>query len=115
MPKAARAAFGSTQRESGLRVLLTHHPESADVYRRFGFDLVISGHTHGGQARVPFIMNGLYASGQGFFPPLAGGLYDRGDHFQIVSRGLGGYPVLPRVFNPPELVILDTVGGGKGL
>jgi predicted MPP superfamily phosphohydrolase len=101
--------------ESGLRVLLSHRPESADLYRGLGFDLVISGHTHGGQARIPLVINGLYASGQGFFPSLAGGLYDRGEFFQLVSRGLGGYPVLPRIFNPPELVILDVIGGGCGL
>ena len=87
-------------------VLLTHRPERADDYRDTDFDLILSGHAHGGQARLPGIMNGLYAPNQGFFPDYAGGKYDLKDgQSMIVSRGLSKY-VRPRVFNRPELVLI---------
>jgi predicted MPP superfamily phosphohydrolase len=113
--KAAKAAFAGLKRDPGLRILLVHRPERAALYKPFGFDLAVSGHAHGGQARIPFLLNGLYAPGQGFFPTLAGGLYDRGDFHHLVSRGAGWNPLLPRVFNPPELVILDAIGGKSSL
>ena len=95
------------EKESGLfSILLSHRPEKAESYRRSGFDLVVSGHAHGGQVRVPFVMNGLYAPNQGFLPDFAGGLYDLGKTQMIVSRGLCKNS-LPRVFNPPELVVIN--------
>lgn len=87
-------------------VLLSHRPEQADSYSKSNFDLVVSGHAHGGQVRIPFLVNGLVAPNQGFFPEYAGGLYDLGETDMIVSRGLC-VNWLPRVFNPPELVIIN--------
>jgi predicted MPP superfamily phosphohydrolase len=57
------------------RILLAHRPERIARYKRYPFDLVLSGHTHGGQVRIPFVLNGLYAPHQGIFPRYAGGLY----------------------------------------
>ena len=95
------------EKENGLfSVLLSHRPEKADNYRSSGFDLVVSGHAHGGQVRVPFLINGLYAPNQGFLPDFAGGLYELGETQMIVSRGLCKNE-LPRVFNPPELVVIN--------
>ena len=89
-------------------ILLTHRPENANQYFGYDFDLVLSGHAHGGQARVPFILNGLYAPNQGFFPELAGGEYDFDNKKMIVSRGLSRENTeLPRIFNRPELVIVS--------
>lgn len=89
-------------------VLLSHRPELIDIYKRYGFDLVLSGHAHGGQWRIPGILNGLYAPNQGLFPKYAGGRYDFDRGTMIVSRGLAreSTPV-PRLFNRPELVIID--------
>lgn len=89
-------------------VLLSHRPELIDIYKRYGFDLVLSGHAHGGQWRIPGILNGLYAPNQGLFPRYAGGRYDFDWGTMIVSRGLAreSTPV-PRLFNRPELVIID--------
>ena len=89
-------------------VLLSHRPEETDKYAESGFDLVLAGHAHGGQVRVPFIINGLYAPNQGVFPKYAGGQYKLSDTTDmIVSRGLIKEIYPPRVFNRPELIIID--------
>ncbi|MBE6614214.1 MAG: metallophosphoesterase [Ruminococcaceae bacterium] len=87
-------------------LLLSHRPEKADEYEASPFDLVLSGHAHGGQIRIPFLMNGLFAPNQGYFPKYTGGRYALGDTTMIVSRGLCKND-LPRFFNRPELVIID--------
>ena len=87
-------------------VLLSHRPELTELYKKSGFDLVISGHAHGGQVRIPGILNGLLAPNQGFFPKYAGGLYKLDDTTMIVSRGLCRN-LIPRVFNPPEIVVIN--------
>ena len=89
-------------------ILLSHRPELTDFYADSGFDLVLSGHAHGGQVRIPGILNGLYAPNQGLFPKYAGGLYELGTTSMVVSRGLCKNN-LPRIFNPPELVIVDLL------
>lgn len=89
-------------------VLLSHRPECIDQYRKYAFDLVLSGHAHGGQWRIPGLLNGLLAPNQGFFPDYAGGRYDFPGCTFLVSRGLARETTgIPRLFNPPELIILD--------
>ncbi len=89
-------------------ILLSHRPEYYDVYSQYGFDLVLSGHAHGGQWRIPGILNGLYAPNQGLFPQYAGGLYEYDGGALVVSRGLDRQGVkVPRIFNRPELVIIE--------
>ena len=97
--------------ENGNFTLLrAHRPELIDEYAEYGFDLVLSGHAHGGQWRVPFILNGLYAPNQGFLPQYAGGKYTVDGSTLIVSRGLAkGSTVIPRIFNRPELVVVDLI------
>lgn len=98
-----------------FNVLLAHFPEQIDFYRSFGkFDLVLSGHAHGGQWRLPPFINGLYAPGQGLFPKYAGGRYDFDDTTFIVSRGLSRtMEHFPRIFNNPELVVIDILPEGE--
>lgn len=92
--------------EVGLKILLSHRPEMFDLYKKQNYDLVFSGHAHGGQLQIPFILNGLYAPNQGFFPKYAGGVYKLNDKTNlVVSRGLS-ISGIPRVFNPPELVLV---------
>lgn len=90
-------------------ILLSHRPEYAELYAEAGFDLSLCGHAHGGQVRLPLIMNGLAAPNQGLFPKYAGGEYDIGGNTIIVSRGLM-IDSLPRVFNPPEVVVIHLCG-----
>lgn len=90
-------------------VLLSHRPELAGAYRYFPGDLVVCGHAHGGQWRLPGARGGVYAPGQGLFPRYAGGLYERGAGKLLVSCGLCyRYPRLPRFGNPPEVVALQV-------
>lgn len=91
-------------------ILLSHRPERIDDYD--GFDLVLAGHAHGGQARIPGLLNGIYAPDQGFFPKYAGGEYPTRDGMMVVSRGLARSN-LPRIFNRPELVIVDILPFGS--
>ena len=89
-------------------VLLSHRPELVDTYELYDFDLVLSGHAHGGQWRIPYLVNGLYVPNQGLFPKYAGGRYDFDDWTLIISRGLARESTpIPRIFNRPELVVVD--------
>lgn len=93
-----------------LSVLLAHRPEYIMDYLSYDYDLILAGHAHGGQWKLPFAKNGLYAPMQGFFPKYSGGLYDfkKQGSVLIVSRGLSHQiPNIPRFFNPPELVVIE--------
>ena len=90
-------------------VLLAHRPELLAKYAQFPLDLVVSGHAHGGQVRIPGVLNGLYAPNQGWFPKLAGGAYTQDGTTLIVSRGLAVRTRLPRIFNRPEVLLVRCV------
>lgn len=94
--------------EYAFSILLSHRPDLVSLYNTVGADLTLCGHAHGGQLTIPGVLNGLWAPHQGFFPKYAGGHYhlEKGD--MIVSRGLSRN-AYPRVFNPPELVIIDVI------
>lgn len=94
-------------RYDAYTILLAHRPELIDTYAAADdFHLVVSGHAHGGQVRIPFLLNGLFAPNQGLFPKYAGGLYEVNGTTMIVSRGLARESTqFPRVFNRPELVL----------
>lgn len=89
-------------------ILLSHRPELFDVYVENNIDLILSGHAHGGQVRLPFF-GGLVAPNQGFFPKYFEGLYDKKQTKMIVSRGLGNSIIPLRVNNRPELVIVELM------
>jgi predicted MPP superfamily phosphohydrolase len=94
----------------GFTILLAHRPELIDKYAAAGiFDLVVSGHAHGGQVRIPLLVNGLCAPNQGWFPRYAGGRYEADGTTMIVSRGLSTQRQMgiPRIFNRPELVVVE--------
>lgn len=90
-------------------ILLTHRPER--VWEYDGFDLVLAGHAHGGQWRIPGLLNGLLAPNQGLFPAYAGGSYSLGNGGRmIVGRGLSRESTrIPRFYNRPEMVVVDLV------
>ncbi len=92
--------------EDMLKLLLAHRPEVFSTYVNQEIDLVFSGHAHGGQVRIPGI-GGLVAPGQGMFPKFTAGVYEEGKTKMIVSRGLGNSSVPFRIFNRPEIIIMD--------
>lgn len=111
------AHVGSIPKDGAYNILLIHRPEYLDVYSQYGFDLVLSGHTHGGLWRIPGLLNGLYdnsfyekSPNRGLFPGMAGGLYKQDNTTLIVSRGLARESTrIPRIYNRPELVIIDLM------
>lgn len=87
-------------------VLLSHRPELFETYVACGVDLVLSGHAHGGQFRLPFI-GGLIAPDQGLFPKYDSGPYTDGITNMVVSRGLGNSIIPFRFNNRPEVVLVE--------
>ncbi len=86
------------------KILLAHMPHHIKNYARAGYPLVLSGHAHGGQWRIPFTKKGLYAPGQGVFPKLISGVHRVNGSMLVISRGLGNSKFPLRLFNRPELV-----------
>ncbi|HZX20985.1 MAG TPA: metallophosphoesterase [Clostridia bacterium] len=91
--------------DDGFSILLTHNPAYFDTYSRFGADLTLSGHIHGGMIRIPFL-GGVYSPEKTFFPKYDAGLYSVMDKKMIVSRGLGNGKQGFRFLNPPEIVTI---------
>lgn len=94
--------------ENTYSILLSHRPELFETYAAYGVDLVLSGHAHGGQFRLPFI-GGLVAPNQGLFPKYDAGLYTGGNTNMIVSRGLGNSIIPVRFNNRPEVVLVELL------
>lgn len=86
-------------------LVLSHRPEYFPQYWDSGAELVLCGHAHGGQFRLPFI-GGILAPGQGLFPDYDAGIYTRDETNMVVSRGLGNSLFPLRYGNPPELVLV---------
>lgn len=86
-------------------LLLSHRPGAFDVYVQNGIELVLSGHLHGGQFRLPGV-GGLFTPSTGFFPEYDSGLYTRADTTMVVSRGIGNSIFPVRINNHPELIVV---------
>lgn len=87
------------------KILLAHKPHYFDAYAN-QVDLVLSGHAHGGQFKIPFI-GGLVAPGQGFFPEYYTGSYIKENTEMIVSRGIGNSIIPFRINNKSEIIIAE--------
>lgn len=109
----ARLSALLAQAGDRFSLVLSHRPELLPAYAEAGADLVLSGHAHGGQVRLPGI-GGLFAPGQGILPRLTSGVYARGETRLVVSRGLGNSAFPLRVFNPPEIVTVTLRADAEG-
>lgn len=89
-------------------ILLAHNPEYFETYQEWGADLVLSGHVHGGIARLPF-MGGVIAPSLRLFPTYDAGLYQKGTAAMILSCGLGTHHIRLRFFNPPEISVINIL------
>ncbi len=95
------------EKSSNFKIVLSHFPENfPNYYSSYDVDLVLSGHAHGGQFNIPFI-GGLYAPGQGFFPDYYKGVHSENGVNLVVSRGLGNSIIPLRIFNNPEVVVIN--------
>lgn len=90
-------------------ILLAHEPQYFEDYCKYSPDLVLTGHAHGGQVRLPFV-GGLVAPDQGFFPEYTEGEFVDGGTHMIISRGLGNSVIPVRVFDLPEIVCVHVKG-----
>lgn len=92
-------------------IMCAHRPDSFyswNIADKWGIDLVLSGHLHGGQVIIPGI-GGLYSQLEKFFPKYDYGQYKLGKSDMIITRGLSSNPkILPRFNNPPEIAVVDV-------
>ncbi|WP_431028702.1 metallophosphoesterase [Lysinibacillus sp. LZ02] len=96
----------ATINPNSYKILLSHRPEKFETYVENVIDIAFTGHAHGGQVRLPFI-GGLIAPGQGWFPTYTNGIYEAEETKMVVSRGLGNSLVPQRLFNLPEIVVVE--------
>lgn len=90
-----------------FRLLLCHRPDYVSFYEKLNCDLIICGHAHGGQWRIPFTHQGIIAPRQGLFPKYTEGVHQTGKAKMFVSRGLAsGNPHIPRLYNNPEIAFI---------
>ncbi len=89
------------------KILLAHEPQFFIKYAAAGYDLILCGHAHGGQWRIPFTKIGLFAPGQGKFPKYTAGVHENGKSKMIISRGLGNSEFPLRLFNRPEIITIE--------
>ncbi len=101
-------AYSETD-EAHVRILVTHRPEKVEVYEKYDFDLIVAGHAHAGQIRIPFLNKGVLAPDQGFMAEYVNGTYTLSNgSIMEVSRGLARESTpAPRFFNHPEIVVID--------
>lgn len=90
-------------KEECYKILLAHNPAYMDAYLKWGADMILSGHLHGGLVRVPGI-GGIITPQGFFFPKYSGEMTKLGNQTVIVSRGLGTHTLNIRLFNTPELI-----------
>lgn len=92
--------------KEAFHILLSHRPEFFETYVNQGFDLVFTGHAHGGQFRGPFGVC-VIAPDQGLFPKLTQHFHCSNGTTMYISRGLGNSVVPLRLFNDPEIVVVE--------
>lgn len=121
-------AFEKVDDDKEFKILLAHEPQLFNIYARCDFNLVLTGHAHGGQFRIPGL-GGLYAPEQGVFPKYTAGVHwikdgmdkiysgkymeKNGDKYKwrkamVISRGLGNSKFPFRLFNRPEVVCINV-------
>lgn len=91
------------------QILLAHNPACMWQYWKWGADLVLSGHLHGGIVRIPGI-GGVITPQFKLFPKYSGDMYQKDGHISVVSKGLGTHTVNVRLFNPAELTAITFYG-----
>ena len=93
------------KKKGGLNILLSHRAERFQQYVNAGYDLVLTGHAHGGQFRIPF-GGGIVSPNQGYFPEYTKGIHVKDSTSMVISRGLGNSIIPFRIFNRPEIVVV---------
>ncbi len=89
-------------------ILIAHNPEYFNGYAQYGADFVLSGHVHGGVAKIP-VLGGVISPSFRIFPKYDGGIFEERSNtgestVMVLSRGLGMHTIPVRFFNPGELI-----------
>ena len=92
-----------------FQILIAHNPLYFDEYRKWGADLTVSGHVHGGIIRLP-LLGGVISPSIALFPKYDGGKYVKDGKTMILSRGLGTHTIHVRLFNPGEVSVIKVRG-----
>jgi hypothetical protein len=87
-----------------VNVLLSHNPDVFPVAARQGYNLLLAGHTHGGQVTVEILDQSINPAR--FFTPYVYGLFRAGRSAAYVTRGIGTIGIPARIGAPPEISIL---------
>jgi len=96
--------------KEGFGILLYHRANEYDALAEAGYDLVLSGHTHGGIIRLPLI-GGVLAPDGDLFPRYSGGLYEVNGAWLVSNKGVADNNLIPRIYNPPEIVSITLHAG----
>lgn len=124
IPLGAYARFGKKElslkeitdrigeHEDDYQILLAHHPGYMKEYLAYGADLILGGHYHGCVVQLPWI-GGVISTNFTLFPKYSGGIYPEGEQTAVVSRGLGTHSVPLRLWNWPELIVLELSGNER--
>lgn len=102
--------FDDFENTDRFKVLICHIPLNWldwNYRNRSPVDLVLSGHYHGGVIRIPIIDKGLFAPYVGKYPPYTKGFFVGKKANVVLTTGLAGSKGIPRVFNPPEIVVVN--------
>lgn len=98
--------------KSMFNILLAHRPEKFSIYSEVGYELIFSGHAHGGQWNIPGVGR-IFSPSQGFFPNYTSGIYEENNSKMIVSQGLGNSSFPVRINNKLELIEVTFESGDK--
>lgn len=93
---------------AAYNILIAHNPDFFKQYAKWGADLILSGHNHGGMVRIP-ILGGMISPRPAIFPKYDYGLFQEEGAIMIVSGGMGSHSIKIRLNNKPELVIIKLI------
>lgn len=107
-----KSSLKKLPRYDGYDILLFHRANLLDLLKNHGFNLILSGHMHGGQFRLPKSGRGIispkssWSGNKLFFPKYFAGHYNSQKTQMIVNRGVGNPMIIPRLFNRPEITVV---------
>ena len=92
-----------------INIVLSHNPDYSENLINYGFDIVLSGHHHGGLIRLPFI-GAIFSSEFMILPKYTKGLYKYNNKYIIVNSGIGGHTVKLRLNNTKQIYFVEING-----
>lgn len=90
-------------------IMIAHNPSFFEEYAKWGANLVLSGHVHGGIVSLP-LLGGVIAPGLKFFPKYDAGLFYENQSLMVLTRGIGSHSMPIRIRNKAEIVCINLEG-----